>query len=393
MGHIVDISKGALNSALSHQWATRPSDQRYLTLESLYQATDRAARESFVEGSDANGIEAFPTSDNKGLLFSIGGSAPIAATNFAFGQVAGFAGAPARYLASLPADLAAKNLNFGLMRENDEEVSRVGYIRRPAIPEGQPHGTGAYMRGFTSPKYGRIYDRDVVAAVMKLVEMDPRWKVPGVMDWSTMIHNPNVDVTKDTTTLYASDRDLFAFLCDDAHPVEVGKTRNGDPDMLFRGFYVTNSEIGAGRFSLSTMYLRGVCQNRNLWGVEGFTELKIRHTKGAPIRFMEEAVPALATFAELNTNKLINGVKAAKAATVATNDEERENFLRRLGFSKRKAILISDTHEIEEGKKPENVWEMAQGITAVARSIPHQDARIDMERIAGNLLDKVAVAA
>ena len=47
---------------------------------------------------------------------------------------------------------------------------------------------------------------------------DTRWKVPGVLDWSTMVHNPQVDTTKDTTTLYASDRDVFVFLCDEASP-------------------------------------------------------------------------------------------------------------------------------------------------------------------------------
>jgi len=27
--------------------------------------------------------------------------------------------------------------------------------------------------------------------------------VPGVLDWSTGVYNPRVDITKDTTTLYA----------------------------------------------------------------------------------------------------------------------------------------------------------------------------------------------
>ena len=40
---------------------------------------------------------------------------------------------------------------------------------------------------------------------------DTRWKVPGVLDWSTGIYNPRVDISKDTTTLYASDRDVFLF--------------------------------------------------------------------------------------------------------------------------------------------------------------------------------------
>jgi len=58
-----------------------------------------------------------------------------------------------------------------------------------------------------------------------------------------MTHNPFVEVTKDTTTLYASDRDVFLFLVDDTHPIEAGKLPNGDPDLYFRGFYCWNSEV------------------------------------------------------------------------------------------------------------------------------------------------------
>lgn len=51
-----------------------------------------------------------------------------------------------------------------------------------------------------------------------------------------MTHNPHVDITKETTTLYASDRDVFLFLVDDTHPIEAGRLPNGDPDLFFRGF-------------------------------------------------------------------------------------------------------------------------------------------------------------
>ncbi|MDR6902180.1 hypothetical protein [Rhizobium miluonense] len=29
----------------------------------------------------------------------------------------------------------------------------------------------------------------------------PRWKVPGVLDWSIGVYNRHVDITQDTTTL------------------------------------------------------------------------------------------------------------------------------------------------------------------------------------------------
>lgn len=44
-----------------------------------------------------------------------------------------------------------------------------------------------------------------------------------MLDWSTGVYNPRVDITKDTTTLYASDRDVFLFLVDDLNPIEAGR--------------------------------------------------------------------------------------------------------------------------------------------------------------------------
>ena len=94
------------------------------------------------------------------------------------------------------------------------------------------------LRAVTGPDYGRIWDHELVAAVMKIAGNgigDTRWKVPGVLDWATMTHNPFVDVTKDTTTLYASDRDVFLFLVDDTNPIEAGRFAGRITGFVFPG--------------------------------------------------------------------------------------------------------------------------------------------------------------
>jgi hypothetical protein len=87
--------------------------------------------------------------------------------------------------------------------------------------------TGALSCGrVTGPEYGRIYDHELVSAVQRIAGNgtgDTRWKVPGTLDWSSMRYNPHVDITQGTTTLYASDRDVFLFLVDDTHPIEAGR--------------------------------------------------------------------------------------------------------------------------------------------------------------------------
>jgi hypothetical protein len=61
------------------------------------------------------------------------------------------------------------------------------------------------LRALTGPDYGRIYDHELVLAVQRIARDcvgDTRWKVPGVLDWSTNTYNPYVDIKKETTTLY-----------------------------------------------------------------------------------------------------------------------------------------------------------------------------------------------
>jgi len=213
---------------------------------------------------------------------------------------------------------------------------------------------------------------------------------PGVLDWSTGIYNPRVDISKDTTTLYASDRDVFLFLVDDLNPIEAGKLADGSPDLFFRGFYCWNSEVGAKALGMASFYLRAVCQNRNLWGVEDFEELTIRHSKHAASRFAHEAAPALLNFANSSPMPFVNGIRAAREKVVARSDDDRTEFLRKRGFSRPETGRIIDAVLAEEGGPPESVFDFVQGITAVARDKRHQDVRLEMEAKAKRLLDQAA---
>lgn len=159
---------------------------------------------------------------------------------------------------------------------------------------------------------------------------------------------------------------------------------------MFRGFYIQNSEMGTRSLKLAAFYLRAVCMNRNLWGVEGFQDLTIRHTRLAPDRWLQQAVPALNSYANGSQTKLIEGVKAAKEAKLATNHEEALAFLADRKFSASKAKDILNKGALEEGRQPRSAWDFAQAITAHARDIPNTDERLAQELEARRILDKVA---
>jgi hypothetical protein len=173
-------------------------------------------------------VEASRDNAERLTLMLPGDGVPVAPTHWSFGQLAAMVAAPSSYLRQLPAPLAAINLQYGL------SSNRAELIKTLEVESGRVE-----LRAVTSPDYGRIFDHELVAAVQRIAGNgtgDTRWKVPGVLDWSTGIYNPRVDVTKATTTLYASDRDVFLFLVDDLNPIEAGKLSDGSPDLYFRGF-------------------------------------------------------------------------------------------------------------------------------------------------------------
>jgi len=383
-GYRVDISRGQNIGRVSSEWFSRPDDERYLSLTELYDAVKSRADRAKARTVESRAVRVEASRDNAERLSLIvpGQEQPIAPTHWSFGQLCSLVGAPATYMRQLPAPLAGINLQYGLLSHRAELVKTL------EAEDGRIE-----LRAMTGPDYGRIWDHELVAAVMKIAGNgvgDTMWKVPGVLDWATMTHNPFVDITNDTTTLYASDRDVFLFLVDDTHPIEAGRLPNGEPDLYFRGFYCWNSEVGSKTLGIASFYLRAVCMNRNLWGVENFEEISIRHSKFAAQRFAHEAAPALTSFANSSPAPFVAGIKAARERIVARTDEDRETFLRKRGFSKAETGRIIETVLSEEGRPPESIFDFVQGMTAHARTKAHQDSRLELEAKAKTLLEKAA---
>ena len=380
-GYKVDVTRGAHVDRVSSEWFSRPDDERYLSLSDLHAAVKGRAERSRTRTVESAAIRVEAQRDDPARLALMlpGADAPVAPTHWSFGQLASLVGAPAAYLRQLSAPLAGINLQHGLVAHRAEQVKTL------ETEDGRQE-----LRAVTGPDYGRIFDHELVEAVRRIAGNgtgDTRWKVPGTLDWASGVYNPRVDVTKETTTLYASDRDVFLFLVDDLNPIEAGRLPDGSPDLFFRGFYAWNSEVGAKTLGIASFYLRAVCQNRNLWGVEDFQEITIRHSKHAAHRFAHEAAPALTRFADSSPRPFIEGVRASREKIVARTEEDRTDFLRRRGFGKAETAKILETVLAEEGRPPESVFDFVQGITAVARTKPQQDARLAMEARAKTLME------
>jgi len=157
-------------------------------------------------------------------------------------------------------------------------------------------------------------------------------------------------------------------------------------ETLFRGFYTWNSEVGSAVFGLTTFLYRYVCDNRIIWGATDVKELRIRHTGGAPERFAYEGAKYLNRYSQESTVKIIDGiVKAQEKDIPKAKDETVEDWLRQRGFTQAQAKASVQTAVAEQGQA-RSIWDIVNGVTAYARSIPHTDQRVELEVKAGKLM-------
>ena len=353
----------------SHQWAKRPNDERFLSMSELKAAVHGRRQDSFTTISAPQQMRISASEGELSIdTFDVtaGSTRRLQPSHWAFGQLAGYAQAPASYLRKLPAELAAINLQWGLEHNP---------VRDQTLVLGQQYGLGAddMLRAMTSPRYGRIWDEEVVEAVER-ANSDGRWVIPSA--------TYTEERPRRATTLYASDRDVFIFLVDDKNAIDVGG------EQLYRGFYTWNSEVGSTVFGLTTFLYRYICDNRIIWGMSDVKELRIRHTGGAPDRFAYEGQQYLRRYAEESSRDVEASIKAAQAFEVPNADKAGsgwERWLIEKGFSQSQAKGAVQYAQAEEGEA-RSLWDIINGITANARSIPHTDERVKVEAAAGNLM-------
>lgn len=343
-----------------HEWASRPVDQRFQDIAALHAAVLRRRTLSQDIMLDAGALRIAP-SESTGLEL-LGAGARF--SHWAFGQAAGLGKSPAGFLRDLPKEMAADILNHRL--------GRFAKGKLKLLVSADPDGQGARARAFLTEKYGRIWDDDVVRAVRRIVD-GTSWTNPlGYKDgrWGA---------ERVPSGLYASEQDVFMFFVDLEHPIEVRGER------LFRGFIIKNSEVGAGKCKGLAFLFREVCGNNIIHGGELLLDFDIVHLGDAMKRFSMQLEPALEKYitSPADTERVM--IEAAMDRQVAKNDEEARKWLTDRKFTKQEAERGVEAAVREEGSAG-NVWNLVQGLTALAREKANADDRVDLETRAGRLL-------
>lgn len=371
----------------ANQWASRPADQRYTSLTEMAEKARRIKETSESRVLSTRDLIAVPgesagISDPYGerLVLQSSNGEQTAPTHWAFGQLATRAGAPAGYLRNIPAPLAADCINYGLQQRDVEEIGMLTH-----------NADGVRVAAaVTGPNYGRIWNSTILNAVVRRFGdgINGKFRVPGEF-------GQRVEVTKENTTLYMGDRDFFIFLADEENriefPGERRKTAWNGTDIragLARGFFLWNSETGAQTFGVAQFLFDYACSNRIVWGAQDYKEIVLRHTKGAPHRFIEDVAPALERMAESSPDEPLALIKSAQQKEIGDKERVADFLAKR--FSKSQVAGIAAAHMREEQKPIETLWDAVTGVTAFAKTVDYQNERVAIEREAGKILSLAA---
>jgi hypothetical protein len=255
-------------------------------------------------------------------------------------------------------DLVKRNIEYGLMHLASRRRAKLLY------------DTGPSLRAVTGIGYGRIWDHEVVRMLQDF-GLDDRWTDLG----ETKRRSAGA------TGFYASDQDLYIFLVDREGPILIPKV-GGRTERFYRGFYVSNSEVGRSSLILATFLYRSICKNRMVMGMAGLHRLSIHHTKRAPKRFATLARKWLSGLAESPDSRwraqTAEWVGRAIHQSVGEDDNSVIMWLYRRGFSLKIARAIIAAAKKHEGQA-RTVWDLVQGGTVYARGIKESDMRVALE--------------
>lgn len=377
----------------SRQWADRPADERFWDLEEMLtqcqqwrdeaQEINKIDRSSIQFQHEGNDILVSGVCDREARLL-----------HYSFGQACKLSGAPADYLRLLPSDLAVKCLNTGL-------EGRIAGLKKSLslLARDSCDGRSMDIRAITSGRYTRIWNSSVVESLLPLTS--DGWTVsparPTEREGRTRIATEE-DCLKSASRLsgigikpgdliapaglYASDKDMFAFMVNE--DLEIG-------DGLFRGFFVTNSEVGDAAFSLTTFLYNAVCGNHIIWDAQEVRKSRVVH-KGrlANTKANTSIENNIAAYSKSSMAADKEVISWAKAAMIGKNKEEVVDRIFDRRFMGRKAIEsaydISEVYALEEKYDPRSIWGIVQGITRLSQTTNYADKRVEMDRIAGDIL-------
>lgn len=385
----------------SAQWASRPNDERFESLQSMYDACKAYAVNSISSHARRDTLKLETQGTDLALIGSSGQAAKI--SHYAFGQLSRLAGAPAAFVRGLPSRLASDVINHGLSQGGR------GADKLNLLFNG---GSSLTARAITSDSYDRVWNYEIVQRIMRDVASQG-WVVPPARP-----ARPGQKGTRKATAadilpgqgdfglavkegdeiapagLYASDHDMFAFLVNQAQPVSDGVK------LLNRGVFIQNSEVGDCALKFKFFTYDNVCGNHIVWGAGAVNEVSIRHIKSDSVargRTMANAMSKWNVMARSlpSQSQMENAIIAAKGKEIAGSKDDVLDAV--FKFAKSHSLpalsksVIEGAYAVAERTprygSPRSVWGMVNGLTEFSQTSTFTDERTEIDVQAGRVME------
>ena len=351
----------------SNQWSNRPDAERFNSLKELYAATKGYADIAKTANVPYQTLRVEPSGTDVVLVGKAG--TPARLTNWAFTQLTSKVQSPASFLRQLPAPMACDVLNHRLqtVRVADEDGEDKAQLMF--------HANGSLLlRAITSQRYERIWNWEIAERLLQMEDSG-----------SYEVAKPDIRVIDNRLPLYASDHDMFAFLRSTSKVID----EPGRNEPLYRGFIVSNSEVGAATLKVVRFLYREMCGNHIIWGASNVVEMSLRHIGDIRKNWMKFQMQ-VKQWDDATTdadNAIIR--RAINTRIAATKDEVLDTIFGRKvpGLTKQViAASYSAVNEAEDGD-PRTIWGFVQGATRYSQTIPNADERMQIDRAAGKLME------
>src|ERR1700682_4714480 len=367
---MTDIGVSAVTAYTAHrEWARRPPDERFTSVETLWDTAPGSPSRTEERDIATVDLRTDAVATDALALHEASGR-PAALTHWSFEQLATIAGAPPKYLRTLPAMIASSAINHGLQRQRREQQQLF-----------VDHAAPWTVHAITSSRYARVHHDQLATRVLDLLVQHPACRLPlGYKDGV-------FGAERVPSGAYLGDRDMFLFLVDGNRDLDDPTDRSNAG--LFRGFILRNSDVGAAALTLDVFLFRAVCGNHIIWGFQHVAGFRRRHvgtsiqdawtTSLDSVRATLDADPA--------SDRTIL-LRASTQEIGPTREAVLSAVTQRLELSQKQAAeayTLAEQHETN----PRSVWGYVQGLTRLSQRTPWQDGRFALDRAASRLLTTV----
>lgn len=389
------MSNGLTTRSAQREYFSRPSDQRFYGLQpdgscDLLEVMRAEEMRSAEVERPAAFLKFLPLQDG-GIGLSTGpDKAPRSLSYHAFNQSCELAGAPAGHYRKLSPETATLALNE-LWAQRAQEQENVRILAR-ANDEERKDWT---LRSLNSQGYGRLWSHRGIRTVLEAAQglglrtppawafdkADPRNRIATAADCGDFTLVRPGDEIGPAGAYYSpfTGRDTFLYL------ISPQSLKLPGGEVGFRFMLLSNSEVGAGAFSILTGVMARTCGNHMILSPQQVKKVRVIH-KGAEVldrlqRDMHRAIGVLQSapweeeiFAK-SAERMLGDTRdevMAKAATVA-----------KLPLSTVKAAM--DLDPVADYGSQRSAYYVGSMLTQYSQTLPYAESKAEVDAAAGVL--------